>query len=164
MISRWLSASEIAGILGIAIRSAQRRAVNEHWPSRNEKGNGGLRRIYRAAALPEDIQAAYAASLKVSLTELQSRLKPPSAHEKKIDIPRYAGRGAKTKAVKPVDADADSDLKIAAARVKLIEAYNASGLSVADFITAYENGVAVPELRERLGKYGNIPTQSNYVT
>jgi hypothetical protein len=149
IISRWLSASEIAELISITKQGVFTRATREHWPSRSEKGNGGLRRVYQAAALPEDIQAAYAVSFKVSLSELQSRLKPPSAHEKKIDIPRYAGRGAKTKAVKPVDADADSDLKIAAARVKLIEAYNASGLSVADFITAYENGVAVPELRER---------------
>jgi hypothetical protein len=29
-------------------------------------------------------------------------------------------------------------------------------------ITAFENGVAVPELRERLGRYGNIHSQSNF--
>jgi hypothetical protein len=94
------------------------------------------------------VHSDYAASLKLPLQELQSRLKPESKREKKIDIPRYNGRGAKTKEAKPMD----GDLKIAALRRKLIEAYNASGLSVPQFISAYENGVAVPELRERLGK------------
>jgi transposase InsO family protein len=162
VIGKWLSAGEIAEFKGITIRGVRKRATEEHWPSRGEQGNGGPRRVYQVAALPEDIQAAYAASLKVSLSELRNRLKPISTHEKKIDIPRYAGRGAKTKAVKPVEAAADSDLKIAAARAKLIEAYNASGLSVADFITAYENGVIAPELRERLGKHGNIHSRSNF--
>jgi hypothetical protein len=70
MIGRWLSASEIAKLVNIAVRSVQRRSVNEHWVSRNEKANGGIRRIYQVAALPEDIQTAYAASLKLGLTEL----------------------------------------------------------------------------------------------
>jgi hypothetical protein len=130
MISRWLSASEISGIISITKQGVLTRTSREHWPSRTEKANGGTRRIYQVAALPEDIQSAYAASLKLSLTELQSRLKPPSKHEKKIDIPRYNGRGAKTKAVKPVEGTACADLRTASARRKLIEAYNASGLAV----------------------------------
>jgi hypothetical protein len=156
MISRWLSVSEIAELTGISNRWVQKCAVNERWVSRNEKANGGIRRIYQVCALPADIQTAYAASLKLSLQELQSQLKPQSQHEKKIDIPRYNGRGAKTKEAKPIDGTADGDLKIAALRRKLIEAYNASGLSVAQFINAYENGVAVPELRDRLGRWGKI--------
>ncbi|MDR0557929.1 MAG: hypothetical protein LBG43_08720 [Treponema sp.] len=162
MINRWLPASEIAIFTASDKRVINRRAVNEHWPSRNEKANGGTRRVYQARALPEDILTAYAVSLKLALTELQSRLKPSSKHEKKIDIPRYNGRGAKTKAVKPLEGTADTALKIAAARRKLIEAFNASGLPVPQFITAYENGVAAPELREQLGRYGNIHTQSNF--
>jgi hypothetical protein len=140
----------------------RKRAALEHWLSRNERANGGIRRIYQVAALPEDIQIAYAASLKLPLQELQNQLKPLSKHEKKIDIPRYNGRGAKTKEVKPIDSTADSGLKIAAARRKLIEAYNASGLSVPQFITVYENGIAVPELREQLGRWGNIHSASNF--
>jgi hypothetical protein len=35
-------------------------------------------------------------------------------------------------------------------------------LSAKDFITAYENGVAVPDLKEQLGRWGNIHTQSNF--
>jgi transposase InsO family protein len=162
MISRWLSASEIADIISITKRGVITRASRERWPSRSEKSNGGVRRIYQVAALPEDIQGAYAESLKLSLTELQNQLKPLSKHEKKIDIPRYNGRGAKTSAAKPVEGIADADLRIAAARRKLIESYNASGLSAPQFITAYENGAAAPELRERLGRYGNIHSQSNF--
>jgi transposase InsO family protein len=162
MIGRWLSAGEIAEFAKSTVRWIRIRSVNERWVSRNEKANGGIRRIYHAAALPEDIQTAYAASLKLPLQELQSLLKPASKREKKIDIPRYNGRGAKTKEAKPMDGAADGDLKIAALRRKLIEAYNASGLSVPQFITAYENGVAAPELRERLGKRGNIHSASNF--
>ena len=162
MISRWLSAGEVADIISMSKQGVLNRAEREHWVSRNEKSNGGLRRIYQLAALPEDIQTAYAASIKLSLQELQNRIKPPSKHEKKINIPRYNGRGAKTKEAKPIDGTADGDLKIAAARRKLIEAYNASGLSVARFITAYENGVAVPELKEQLGRWGNIHSASNF--
>jgi hypothetical protein len=162
MISKWLSASEIAQFINRTDRAIRWRAEKEHWVSRNQKWNGGTRLIYQLAALPEDIQTAYAASLKLSFEELQSQLKPSAKHEKKIDIPRYNGRSAKTKAVKPITVTADSDLKIAATRAKLIEAYNASGLSASQFITAYENGVAVPELRERLGRYGNIHSASNF--
>jgi transposase InsO family protein len=162
MISRWLSVSEIAELTGISNRWVQKRAECEHWVSRNEKANGGIRRVYQVAALPGDIQSAYAASLKLSLQELQSQLKPASKREKKVDIPRYNGRGAKTKEAKPIDGAADGDLKIAALRRKLIEAYNASGLSVPQFISAYENGVAVPELRERLGRWGKIHSVSNF--
>ncbi|MDR3302074.1 MAG: Mu transposase C-terminal domain-containing protein [Spirochaetaceae bacterium] len=162
MISKWLSASEIAEFLSATVRWIQKRSVTEHWTSRNEKANGGIRKTYQIAALPEDVQTAYAASLKLSLADLQSQLKPPAGHQKKINIPRYNGRGAKTKEIKPIDAAADTDLKIAALRAQLIRAYNDSGLSAAQFITAYENGVAVPELRERLGRWGNIHTQSNF--
>jgi transposase InsO family protein len=121
-----------------------------------------MRRVYQAASLPEGIQRAFAASVKLTLTELQSQLKPSSKHEKKINIPRYNGRGAKIKAVRPLDGNAEQDLKIAAMRAKLIEAYNASGLSAAQFIQAYENGVAATELRERLGRWGNIHSASNF--
>ena len=164
MINKFLSASEIARLLCTSIRWIQKRAVNERWTSRTERAKGGERRLYQTSALPEDIQAAYAASLKLSLQELQSRLQPASIHEKKINIPRYNGRGAKIKETKPIEATADGDLQIAAARAKLIDAYNASGLSVAQFIAAYENGVAAPELRERLGRWGNIHSPSNFYT
>jgi hypothetical protein len=134
MISKWLSANEIAELISIDIRSSQRRAKKEHWISRKQSVRGGKQSIYQLAALPEDIQTAYAASIKVSLTELQSQLKPSTGHQRKINIPRYNGRGAKTKEIKTIEMTADSDLKIAAARRQLIEAYNDSGLSVAQFI------------------------------
>jgi transposase InsO family protein/transposase len=162
MISKWLSTNEIAATLSRTSRAIQIRAEKEKWISRKQTVRGGKQSIYQLAALPEDIQIAYAASIKLSLNELQSQLKPSTGHQRKIDIPRYNGRGAKTKEIKPIDATADTDLKIAAVRAQLIEAYNASGLSVAQFITAYENGVAVSELRERLGRYGNIHSQSNF--
>jgi hypothetical protein len=83
MIGKWLSASEIAEIMNISIRWSKKRTISEHWPSCNEKANGGVRRICQVAALSADIQTAYAESLKLGLTELQSQLKPPSKHEKR---------------------------------------------------------------------------------
>jgi hypothetical protein len=89
MIDKWLTANEIAEILGIAIRSVQRRAVKEHWVSRNQKGNGGTHRIFQLATLPEDIQAAYAASLQMPLEALQNQLKPPPKAPVKVTIGGY---------------------------------------------------------------------------
>jgi transposase InsO family protein len=110
--------------------------------------------------LPEDIQTAYAASIAVSLMELQSQLKPASAPEQKVNIPRYACRAAPKKDVRPVEKTPDAALQIAALRKKIVDAYNASGLKAKDFIAAYENGVILPEARAELGKYGKLHTQS----
>jgi hypothetical protein len=92
MIGRWLSVSEIAELTGTSNRWTQKRAINEHWVSRNEKANGGIRRIYQVSALPADIQTAYAESLKLGLTELQSRIEPPSKHEKKVIMANHSAR------------------------------------------------------------------------
>lgn len=53
-------------------------------------------------------------------------------------------------------------LRVASLRVKLIEAYSASGLSTKDFIKAYEAGAVAADLREALGRWGNIHTPSNF--
>jgi hypothetical protein len=63
MIGKWLSASEIAELILVSKQGVFNRASREHWPSRNEKANGGIRRIYQVAALPADIQTACAESL-----------------------------------------------------------------------------------------------------
>jgi hypothetical protein len=83
MIGKWLSVSEIAELTGTTNRWTQKRAIREHWPSRNEKANGGIRRICQVAALPADVQTACAESLKLGLTGLQSQLKPSLQHKKK---------------------------------------------------------------------------------
>jgi hypothetical protein len=105
MISKWLSAGEIAGLISITKQSVFNRASKERWPSRGERGNGGLRRLYQAETLPEDVQTACAAGLKLSLQRLQSQLKPCETLEKKVSLanhnrhgeaglaPKYKGRG-----------------------------------------------------------------------
>ena len=78
--------------MGITSRGLRKRADIENWLSREQKANGGMRRIYQLAGLPEDIQRAYAESLAVSLEELQGALKPASICEKKVTLANYSGR------------------------------------------------------------------------
>ena len=98
----------------------------------------------------------------MDLQALKTALKPASDAEKKVLIISYNGRGAVTKAIKPLEASSEAGLRIAAMRVKLIEAYSQSGLSAKAFIAAYEAGEVAADLRERLGRWGNIHTQSNF--
>ena len=162
MVKRWISSEEIANILGIAKRSVNRRAKTEGWTGRKLQARGGSYSVYFVSTLPDDIQRAYAASLKMDLQALQTALKPASEAEKKVTIISYNGRGAVTKTIKPLDASSEAGLRIAAMRVKLIEAYSQSGLSAKAFIAAYESGSVAADLRERLGRWGNIHTQSNF--
>ncbi|QEJ99488.1 Mu transposase C-terminal domain-containing protein [Treponema phagedenis] len=162
MVKKWLSAVEIANIIGITKRGVNKRARTEQWQSRSIKANGGMCQVFQLEFLPDDVQQAYAASLKMDLHALKTALKPASEAEKKVNIVSYSGRGAVTKTVKPLDAYREADLTIAAMRVKLIESYSQSGLSVKAFIKAYEDGVIASDLKERLGRWGNIHTPSNF--
>jgi hypothetical protein len=64
------------------------------------QGNGGKHPHYHIADLPEDIQTAYAASLELPLKFLQRQFEPALKTDKKVDIPRYHARAAKTDALK----------------------------------------------------------------
>jgi transposase InsO family protein/transposase len=161
MIDKWLTLNEIARLISRTKGPIIRRAQLEGWPYRSYTVRGGKERRYHLANLPEDIQTAYAASIKTSLEELRSRLKPASKPDKKIDIPRYSGRGARTGEVKDMENTPEEYLRIAAARRKVLEAYSASGLTAAQFVTAYNNGVAAPDLRGQLGTFGEISSQSS---
>jgi hypothetical protein len=95
MIDKWLTSNEIAQLLSLKKpRPIQVRAKKEAWPYRSYAVRGGKERRYHLANLPEDVQTAYAASIKTSLEDLWNQLKPALKTEKKIDIPRYSGRGA----------------------------------------------------------------------
>jgi hypothetical protein len=77
MIEKWLSASTIVKLLGQADRTIQLRSTRELWPYRTFDGNGGKQKCFHIKDLPEDVQIAYAASLKTTLEALQNELKPP---------------------------------------------------------------------------------------
>ncbi|MDR0487078.1 MAG: hypothetical protein LBG91_02405, partial [Treponema sp.] len=147
-----LNANEIAKLLSIDPRSVSRIAKQNDWQYRSYAVRGGKERRYRLADLPEKVQTAYAASIKLSLADLQSRLKPDSKPEKKINIPRYSGRGAKTKEIKTIKETPEKYLQTAAARLKVIEAYSASGFNMERFVTAYNNNAVIPDIHARLGK------------
>jgi putative transposase len=161
MIDKWLTLKEIAGLVSLTKGWIIQRAQREGWPYRSYTAQGGKQRRYHLANLPKDIQTAYAASIKNSLEELQNQLKPDSKPNKKVTIPRFSGRGAKTGEVKTIENTPDEYLRIAAARRKVLEAYSASGLKPAQFVMAYNNGVAVPDVRSQLGTFGEISSQSS---
>ncbi|MDR0584594.1 MAG: hypothetical protein LBG57_09645 [Treponema sp.] len=161
MIDKWLTANEIVQLLSRRKCTIIRRAQRESWPYRSYAVRGGKERRYRLADLPEYVQAAYAASIKTSLEELQARLKPAVKPGKKIDIPRYSGRGARTGEIKSKDQFPQAYREIASLRERVIHAYSASGLTVSRFVSAYNSGAIVPELRARLGPHGDIRSQSS---
>ena len=93
MIDKWLTLNEIAKLLSRTKRRIIQRAQHEAWPYRSYAARGGKERRYHLANLPEDVQTAYAASIKTSLEELQNQLKPDSKPNKKVTILRFSGRG-----------------------------------------------------------------------
>lgn len=127
MISKWLSANEIASLMGITSRGLRKRADIENWLSLNQKANGGIRRIYQLAALPEDIQRAYAESLSISLDELQGALKPASICEKKVVLANYNGRKEGGGEPPPLETANDKKRRTAKLRAKVIHAWDATG-------------------------------------
>jgi transposase InsO family protein len=166
---RWLSVSEIAELLSVTRQRIHRRAGDEHWSYRTFDGNGGKQKRYHLADLPEDVQLAYAASLELPLRELQRQFEPALKTDKKVDIPRYHARAAKTDAPKAYQSVTEEYRRVAQLREKVIQAYSASGLTAEQFVKAYTNDMPVPgapelpELRKQLGSYGNISTyQSLY--
>jgi transposase len=161
MIDKWLTDKEIAKLLGKTRRRINEIANQKSWPYREYTVRGGKERRYHIAKLPEDIQTAYAASIKTTLAGLQSQLKPYSKPDKKIDIPRYSGRGAKTRAAKNWDKLPEKYREAANGRRKVLEAYSASNLSAAQFVEAYNGGEIVPDLRIWLGRHGDIKGPSS---
>jgi hypothetical protein len=151
MIGKWLSASEISAFTASDKRVINRRAVNEHWVSRNEKANGGIRRIYQVAALPEDIQTAYAESLKLSLTELQSQLKPASKHEKKVILANHNAHSDYGADAAPLEKASAAKRRTASLRAKVLHAWDNSGLNAERFLFEYNEGRIAQDARADLG-------------
>ena len=160
MRDRWLTINEIAQLLSTSIRCIQKRAQRGSWPYRSYAVRGGKERRYHLLNLPEDVQLAYAASIQVSLEELRRQLQP-ALRDKKINIPRYSGRGAKTADVKPIRETPEKYLQIASVRRKVLEAYSSSKLTAEQFVAAYNAGAIVPDIKERLGNYGEITSKSS---
>jgi transposase InsO family protein len=156
---RWPTADDIAAALSITPRGARKRAALEKWPFKKTTLRGGKQYRYRLADLPEDVQIAYAASLQTSLAELRAELAPAEKAEKKADVPRYSNRAKKKdKKLIPIELLPEERRAIARLREKLLFAWSDSGLKAEDFVKAYHAGVAIPELREKLGRHGNIKT------
>jgi transposase InsO family protein len=161
MTDKWLTISEIAELVSRTKARIKQRAKLESWPYRSYAIRGGKERRYHIANLTEDIQTAYAASIKKSLADLQSQLKPDSKPDKKIDIPGFCGRGAKTRPAKNYDKRPEKYREAADLRRQVLEAYSASDLSAARFAEAYNNGEIAPGLRARLGRHGDISRPSS---
>jgi len=77
MIDKWLTLNEITELLSVTKSAVKKRAQREGWPYRSYAVRGGKERRYHIANLPEDIQTAYAASIKTTLTDLRNQIKNP---------------------------------------------------------------------------------------
>jgi hypothetical protein len=161
MVDKWLTSNEIAQILSLKDpRPVQVRAKKDSWPYRTYTVRGGKERRYHLATLPEKIQIAYAASIQISLEGLQSQLKPRAKAPVKVNIGNYNGRTVIETPVKTWEACTEPERDIAFNRQKLINEYNDSGLTPKQFIEFYNQGLILPEVRERLGRWGLLNSPS----
>jgi transposase InsO family protein len=151
----WLSDKELSEVLRITRQGVNLKAKRGKWRRRAFSVNGGPEYRYHIKDLPEDIQIAYAASLNLTLEALQSELKPSSKADPKGHIDRYACRKATDKPLKAIDDCTETERDIAHNRQKIIIAYDESGLSVKQFIKLYNEGVIIPEVKDRLGRWGH---------
>ena len=161
-MDKWVAAEDIASALSATSRGVRKRAAQEKWARRMQPVRGGKQYRYRLIDLPEDVQTAFAKREKTSLEALRNQLQPASKPSQKVVVPRYTGRGAATHTPKLLEHIPEEYLHVAAARRKVIEAWSASGLTVEQFVTAYNNGIAVPELREQLGGHGAIASFQSF--
>jgi hypothetical protein len=88
----WLSDKELSEVLRITRQGVNLKAKRGKWHRRAFSVNGGTEYRYHVKDLPEDIQAAYAASLQMPLEALQNELKPPPKAPVKVTIDGYKGR------------------------------------------------------------------------
>jgi hypothetical protein len=160
MTDWWLTLNEIAELLTRTKGPIIRRAQLEHWPYRSYKARGGKERRYHLAKLPEDIQIAYAASIHIPFEDFQNQLKPAPKAVIKVDISNYTGRTVIKKPVKTWEKCTEAEQGIAVNRQKIINAYDDSGLSAKQFVERYNKGLIVPEIRERLGRWGLLKSTS----
>jgi transposase InsO family protein len=152
MINKWLTFNEIAGLLSLTKVRIIQRAKNEGWPYRSYAVRGGKERQYHIKDLPEDIQTACAASLAVSLAELQSALKPAPVCEKKVVLANYNGRSDGGGGEPPPLERADKKKRrTALLRAKVIHAWDETGRNVEQFLFEYNAGNIASDLKAELG-------------
>jgi hypothetical protein len=155
----WLSLKEISEILGMKKQSADGRAKKEKWSRHSEYGNGGKRYVYDIHTLPEYIQIAYAASLNMPLEALKAELKPLPKAEVKVSINGYDCRCSSKKTFKTLTQCTEAELEIARNRQKIIAAYEATkqnGLNSKLFVSLYNEGKILPEVKAALGDWGYL--------
>jgi hypothetical protein len=159
-MEHWLTVLEVAKILNIRPVSIRRKAAREGWEKRMFDGRGGKEYRYRLDSLPEDIQAAYAADLNLTIEALQGELKPALkggiTPEKTHEIAVYKGRSAAEKPVKAWEECAEAEREIARNRREVIAAYEQSGLNVRRFVERYNHDDFLPEIKDRLGRWAYL--------
>jgi hypothetical protein len=159
MIEKWLSSNDIAKLLAIDPRSANRIAKRKGWPYRSYAVRGGQERRFHIKDLPEDIQAAYAASVNMPLEAIKAELKPLPKAEVKVTIDGYTCRSASNKTFKTLAQCTEAELEIARNRQKIIAAYEAAkltGLNTKQFVDFYNEGKVLPEVKATLGDWGYL--------
>ncbi|MDR0731639.1 MAG: DDE-type integrase/transposase/recombinase [Treponema sp.] len=150
MIDKWLTLNEIAGLLSRTKGPIIRRAKLEGWPYRSYVARGGKERRYHLATLPEDVQAAYAASIKTSLDDLKALISPDAGL-------------TPDPLVKPWKDYTDAERDTARMREKVILTWKESGLTQNEFCASYTAGHILSGIRSRLGERLSDSTLSRWV-
>jgi putative transposase len=140
MTDKWLTINDIAELLNRTKGWIIQVAKRDDWPYRSFAVRGGKEHRYHLAALPEDIQKAYAASTGITLDDLKAGLFPALKGE------------PPDPAVKPWKLIAAADRETARLREKVILAWQGSGLTQLEFNSAYAAGGILPEVRAALGE------------
>jgi hypothetical protein len=152
----WFSDKELSEVLGITRQGVNQKAKRGKWHRRAFSANGGPEYRYHLKDLPEDIQAAYAASLQVPFEALQNQLKPPPKAPVKVTIDGYKGRLKEDTPQKLGTHVPKPSGKSHSYRQKIIDAFSDSGLSAKQFIESYNNNLIASDIKERLGRWGHI--------
>jgi putative transposase len=153
--------AEIANALKITERSVRKRAKNENWPTILEACNGGHRMLFPIDSLPDPIKFAIYSHRSQALLETSPTGNLP------VPKPKTTAR-IQAKPIKPIVEAVETPIRItldqqpsALAKASIIKLYTSEVAKApygekekakANFILAYNSGLAFPELFQKLGK------------
>jgi hypothetical protein len=156
----WLTLLEIAKILLISKQAAYKKAQKSEWRRKSFEGKGGKEyRYYLPNVFPKlkpVEQLDFVKYCGMSLEALQNELKPASKADVKCEISTYKGRSVTKKPVKEWKDCSQTEQDIAYNRRKIITAYEESGLNAQQFVEVYQQDDFMPEVKERLGRWGYL--------
>jgi putative transposase len=162
-MKQWLSTLELAKITTMTRQGIIAKSKRDHWSRRLFDGRGGKEYRYHLPELPEDVQIAYAKHCGTTLEALQNEIKPAikdGLPAPKGEITCYKGRTVVEKEVKEWKQLDEAEQEIAHLRRKIIAAYEDerahNKVNVKTFIERYNSDEILPEVKEKLGRWGYL--------